>query len=652
MLGVFMKKLFTHSILLLFLFSFILPLNAQIKLDTVKAQKFDTGKMWSFDYPPTEHLSSTYGFTPDEEWFDDVRLSALRVPGCTSSFVSEDGLMMTNHHCIRGILDRVKLEGEDLVKEGFYAKTLAEERKIPSYYTDQLVYIKDVTDEIQNAVNAGTTPEEKAKNREDKIKELTENLKEESGLTAQVVSLFNGAKFSLYGYKRFNDVRLVFVPDIDIAYFGGDFDNFTYPRYNLDCSFLRAYENDQPVKSTNFFKFSQEGIQPGEPIFTVGNPGTTQRLKTVEQLEYFRDVTYRNNSYLFNTFYSALEALKSVAPERAQEFEALKVRIGNSQKVISSIYNGLTDPYLMARKKDFQKNLQNKIWNNKEWNEQYGKVWENIKQTRTEMRKYGPKISVYTLNPLFTSKYFLMAKSLVDLAKELKKPEEERGADFIGEKLDSVINALYPENFDLIMENTKLWIQADFIRMNLGDNDPIVKKLFGDYTGREAADFLLSNSIFANRDNVITLIKKGGDAILESSDPLIYFIKVSQEESPELQKLAKEVSNTEQVYDDLLGQAIYNVYGTSIPPDANFTLRISDGTLSSFDYNGTKAPHFTTFYGLYDRWYSFYKEYPWSLHERWTKPDSKLKLDTPLNFISTNDIVGGNSGNIITVSAY
>jgi len=326
-----MKKILLKSYLFLILFVSIFPLYAQVNLDTVKAQKFDNGKMWSFDYPPIDYLKSTYGLKTDEAWFEDVRLSALRLPGCTSSFVSENGLMMTNHHCARAILERLTKEGEDLIKNGFFAKTLAEERKITGYYADQLVLIKDVTDEIQKASADSATTLKKASGKKAKIKEIIDQTSKETGLTCIVIPLFNGGKYSLYGYKRYTDIRLVFAPDMQIAYFGGDFDNFTYPRYDLDCSFFRAYENDKPVNSTNFFKFSLDGIKPGEPIFTVGNPGVTNRMKSIAQIEYARDITYRNNVFLFDNFYYALEDLKKEEPSRAKELEDLKVDIGNFQ---------------------------------------------------------------------------------------------------------------------------------------------------------------------------------------------------------------------------------------------------------------------------------------------------------------------------------
>lgn len=643
-----MKKL--NSVLLfIMLFSFVLPLHAQLKLDTVKAQKYDNGKMWPFDYPPIEYLKETYDLKTDDTWFEDVRLSALRLPGCTSSFVSEDGLMMTNHHCARGLLERLAKDGEDLIKDGFYAKTLADERKIPNYYADQLVLIKDITAEIQAAANTGNTAAEKNANKKAKIKEITEKTQKETGLICQVVPLYNGGKFSLYGYKRYTDIRLVFAPEMQIAYFGGDYDNFTYPRYNLDCTFYRAYENDKPVKSTNYFKFSFDGIKPGEPIFTVGNPGTTNRLKTVAQLEYARDITYRNNAFLFDSFYYALEDLKKEDKSRAKEFEDLRVDLGNSQKVIATTLKGLKDPYVYAKKMDFQKKLQESVWSNSELKEQYGKVWENIEKTRAEMRKVGPQMAAYSVaqNFMFGSKYFAQAKSVLEIAKELQKPEEQRAAKYKAAKLDSTLEATFPEKFDELIESTKLWINIEYLALNLGKDDPLVKKLSGGKNGKAIAEYLLDESIFSDRDDVIDLIKEGADAISKSEDPILMFVREAEKRMPELQKQAQEITDTENMYDDLLGQVIVKVHNTELPPDANFTLRLSDGTLKAFEYNGTVAPDFTTFYGMYDRYYSFRKTYPWDLHERWAKVPGGLDLDTPFNFVSNNDIVGGNSGSAV-----
>jgi len=637
----------TISIFVLLVFVLVYINNAQILTDTVKAQKFDTGKMWSFDYPPAEYFKETYGFDANESWFNDVRLSALRLRNCTSSFVSESGLMMTNHHCARTILEHIKKDGEDLIENGFFANSFSDERKIPNSYADQLVLINDVTDEITKAMQTGADDNEKAKNKALRIKELQEKYQKDTGLICEFVSLFNGAKFSIYGYKRYTDIRLVFAPDMSIAYFGGDFDNFTFPRYNLDCTFFRAYENDKPAEIKNFFRFSLNGIQPGEPIFTVGNPGTTQRLKTIAQLEYMRDVTFRNRAFLYDNYYNELGRLESIDPKHADEYEKIRVEIGNSQKVTESTYKGLRDPYLMARKLDFQNKFQKAVISNPDIKDKYGIVWENIEKTRAEMRKIGPKIDAFRIRPTFISKYFSMAKQLFEFAKESHNKDNQKSEGSNMAKLDSTIESIYPANFNKMLEDTKLGIQADYLRLNLGNDDPLIKKMFGDNAGQEAVKYILSNSVFSNRDDMKKLAKKGSDAILNSDDPFIIYLKETEDKLPGLQGRETEIRNTEQVFDDMLGQAIFKVYGTEIPPDANFTLRISDGVLSGFDYNGTKTPLFTTFYGLYDRWYSFNKLYPWNLNPRWNKLPAEFDLSTPFNFVSTNDIVGGNSGSAI-----
>ncbi|HUX93377.1 MAG TPA: S46 family peptidase, partial [Ignavibacteriaceae bacterium] len=244
-----------------------------LNLDTVKAGKFDTGKMWTFDYPPKAYFEKEYNFDPSDKWLDNVRMSALRFANyCSASFVSADGLVMTNHHCGRESVAEVTKKGEDLFDNGFYAKTLADERPVPGLYVDQLVLIKDITPDIQTAIDSGKTPEEKVANEKKAISEIEKKEGEATKLRIQVVKLFNGGKYSLYGYKRYTDVRLVFSPEAALGYFGGDNDNFTYPRYDLDCNFFRVYENGKPLKTEHYFHWSPQGAEPGEPVFVVGNP--------------------------------------------------------------------------------------------------------------------------------------------------------------------------------------------------------------------------------------------------------------------------------------------------------------------------------------------------------------------------------------------
>lgn len=615
---------------------------------TAESDIFDTGKMWTFDYPPVKYLSETYEFNPTENWFEDVRLSALRIPGCTASFVSEDGLIMTNNHCSTWHRNNVQKEDENLAETGFYAETLEDERKVPNMYAEQLAFIIDVTDEVNEAIDQGKNNEEKIELKENKVKELVEYYNNETGLNCQFVSLFNGGKFSVYGYKRFTDVRLVFVPEQAIAAFGGDLDNFTYPRYDLDCGFFRVYDDDGiPVTSQNYFKFSNNGAQAGEVIFSVGNPGNTNRLFTVSQLEYNRDITYRNRAFMLDEYYMLLDDLKSEYPERADEFEAMRTRIGNGQKVMHYTQAGLMDPYLIARKRDFENKIIKEVEADPELKENYGHIWDAISDLRAELKPIDSKLAAYRQSRFLSSAYFIIAKDILEYAKQMKLPEEERAEKYKNADLDSLKNSLYPENFDKPIEDVKLQVQLDYIRINLGDNNEFVILLSGDLYSNEAADALLEKSVLGSRERALKFLEKSPDEILNSNDPFIYFMANSQNEIPELTKKSKEITDTESVLEDMLGKVLFEIYGTEIPPDANFTLRLSDGVLETFDYNGTVAIEKTTFYGMYDRHFGSDKRYPWNLPDRWAEPPAGFDLSTVYNFISTNDIVGGNSGSAV-----
>jgi len=655
------KTIFYYLFLLIIFIS--LPLNAQknINPDTVKAQRFDTGTMWTFEYPPFEYLKQAYNFTPTQGWFDDVRLSAVRIPGCSSSFVSGDGLIMTNNHCARGIRRQMQREGENLAATGFYAATLAEERKIPNFIAEQMVFLKDVTNEVLPALKSGKTEKEKIEKRNAKIAEIRTKYAAELKLKIDIVSYYNGAVFYAQGFKVYTDVRYVFQPEEGIAYFGGDPDNFTYPRYNLDVTFLRVYENDKPIKSEHYFKWSPEGAQPGELVFTVGNPGTTNRLRTIAQLEYLRDVQYRNSTFQFDNLYKKLEELKSINPSKAQDYEAQRLAFSNNQKNNSLYYNALLDPYMMARKKAFEKKNQEVVMKDPSLKKEYGHVWKTIETTRKELKQIDTKLAAFTAQGQAASRYMTIANALVTQARLAKRTKAERERDSIetarqrgaggpgggGRPGGGGQQALYPNNFDPFVEKAKLEISIDYITMNLGKNDPMVKKMFQGKTGKEIAGALIEKSLFKSKEAVEELQKKTPDEILKLNDPFIQYYASVYDKIKELRKKQAEVTDTENVAFGLLGQIMYKIYGTNMPPDANRTLRISDGVLKGYDYNGTVAPIKTTFYGLYDRYFGFDKKYPFDLPERWKNIPSNFDLNTPFNFVSTNDIIGGNSGSAV-----
>lgn len=624
------KKIFSSLLLALLILS--LGFTYAQNLDTVKAGKFDNGKMWTFDYPPTDYLSETYGFRPTQEWLDNVRMAALRFATyCSASFVSADGLVMTNHHCGRESVTGVEQKGEDLHKNGFLAIKLEDERKVPGLFVDQLVKIVDVTKEIHEAINTGQTNEEKMKNKEKKIKEI-EAQNTQPGMKAQIVTLYSGGLYSLYIYKRYNDIRLVFAPEDQAGFFGGDPDNFTYPRYNLDCTFFRVYdENGKPLKTEHYFKWSKSGAIVGEPIFVVGNPGRTSRLNTVAQLEYKRDVAYPDISKFIDFMVDYYKDAIAKDPSKAKELNDRLFSYTNSQKVYRGILKGLNNPVIMAKKKDFEKNFRAAIDANPTLKEKYAGVWDNISNANKEYAKLYPELYSYRVIPNLSSSYFVIADKIISMFKANKTPEEKD------------VKALFA-NSDKMFDDKSLEFFIEQFTAKLGKDNANVKVLTGGNSGMDAVNYILNNTVLTSYDKTMELVNKGSDAFMNSGDPIITYIANSRARNDEISKKIDEQKVIEKANIELLGQAIYGVFGTTIPPDATFTLRISDGVIKSYEYNGTIAPPKTTFYGIYDRYYSFGKEFPWVLPDRWINPPKEFNMSVPFNFISTNDIIGGNSG--------
>lgn len=613
-------------------------------LDTVKAQKFDTGRMWTFEDAPLDYFEETYDFRPSEDWIEHVKLSALKLANwCSASFVSEDGLIMTNHHCVDFITSRFEEEGEDIAANGFYAETLEEERKISNLFVDQLVFIADVTGEVNNAVDAAAAGS-KSEAKNTKIKELQKKYSDETGLICKVTELYNGGKYSLYGYKRYKDIRAVFVLETDMGLYGGDPDNFTYPRYNPDFAFLRAYDEDgKPLKVQNYFKWSKDGPQPEEPIFVVGNPGKTERLKTVSQLEYERDFSYKFQSAIANGYVDILVDLMNKNDENFEKYKAGINYIANSAKVYKGILDGLRDPVFMARKKDFEKAFKYKVQSNPELNKKYGYIWDALTELQKEKFQISPEFNGYRINRIYFASQFLIAKKLIDIAEQLQLPDEQRKTDYQQENIENTVASIFDDEIDKDLDFRKLALNADYLRELIGETEEY-KNLFNGFIGMRAAEYALSKTIMNDKDAVQALVQKGADAILNSDDPFIRYAIKAEKRVSELQPRYREINQAEEDLEYQLGRALFEVYGTSIPPDATFTLRINDGEMKSYSYNGTVAPLFTTFYGMYDRYYSHQKKYPWDLPERWQNPGPEFDLETPYNFISTNDITGGSSG--------
>jgi hypothetical protein len=644
-----MKRTMYYILISLFIASGLLVSQTSEKkswLDTVKAGTYDNGKMWTFDYPPMDYFKTTYNFTPDNSWFENARLSSIRLPNCSASFVSEDGLIMTNHHCARSPLDKVNRPGEDLPEEGFYAPTMKEERKVPGLFVDQLMIIEDVTKEVQSAFDNGKTDEEKIKNRAEKIIEIEKRYNEKTGYNCKVMTFYNGGKYSLYGYKRYSDIRIVFAVETNMGFYGGDYDNFTYPRYDLDCSFFRAYdEKGKPLKPAHFFRFSKNGVKEGDLIFVIGNPGRTSRLSTYAQFEFFRDYQYSTTVALLNGLVDIYSGVLARHPDRKLELETQLFGFANSQKAYAGMLGGLKDPYLMAKKKDFEKTFKASVMANPELKVKYASIWDDIASYQVEKGKYFGLVNSMSFGRGFgKSPLFISAYDIVEFAKQVKLSEDKRKPQFRSASLDSVKAAITPAKLkDKEVDIEILALQLSMIKSAM-ENDASVELLTQGKTCKEQANSIIASSPLLDAEKIKEILNGNPDNILTSKDPIIAFIAANYDKVIETRKKFKDLMEKEASKVQVLGKALYDVYGTKLPPDATFTLRIADGVVKGYEYNGTIAPPVTTFYGMYDRYYSFDKKYPWALPAKWQNPPASFNLSTPFNFVATADIIGGNSG--------
>ncbi len=619
-------------------------------LSTVQAGQYDNGKMWTFDYPPIDHLSETYNFTPDAAWFEKARLGALRLPNCTASFVSPHGLVMTNHHCGRGSVAQVSMEGENLLDDGFMSKSLEEERAVDGLYVDQLVAIEDVTDEIFAALDGQETDAEKASARQEAIEAATARITEAAGgeaagVVVQVINLYNGGRYSAYTFRRYTDIRLVMAPELQLGYFGGDTDNFTYPRYALDMTFFRVYENGEPYEPEHYFKWSAEGSEEGDEVFVIGNPGSTLRLLTVAQLEWRRDVQEKAILDLLNSRIQELMAYYDENPSPALLNQVFGLR--NTQKLYNGRVKGLNDPVIMAKRADTERQFL-----------------EDLRE------KYGETVTEDVAVPFFT---------LIDDLARIQEQKREYAAEFgaflaflpgggltsgtLGRAMlanaylsqmaaGAAADALAPVREQLagIEQDPGLDKRYMIARLNdfvtyFGADDPGVQAVMQGRTAEEVATAVLEASALTSSEKAMAALDAG---TLTKDDPAIQVIMPFLERQQNFQSAFAGLGAQEQELNAQHGRARFEIYGTTRPPDATFSLRIADGVVSSYEYNGSHAPAYTTFHGLYNRHYSHATDAnntgEWELPERWLNAPATFDRSTPINLVTTNDIIGGNSG--------
>ncbi len=607
------------------------------------AVRADEG-MWTFDNPPTKLLQERYGFTPTRQWLDHVRLASVRFnDGGSGSFISPTGLVLTNHHVARGQLQKMSGPEKDYVRDGFLATSREEEIACPDLELNVLVSMEDVTSRVKGAVEEGMSDAEALEARKAEIARIEKESLESTGYRSDVVTLYHGGEYWLYRYKKYTDVRLVFAPEVDAAFFGGDPDNFTYPRYDLDMAIFRVYENGEPVHSAEYLKVNPAGAADGELVFVSGNPGSTDRLYTMAQLQMLRDHGYPARLEYIDRLLSAFREYAARGPEQARQADMMIFALLNGKKALTGELEGLNDPHVWGKKQAEEAAFRELVASNPEWQARYGDAWDQIARAEEVLLQ---RFAEYSHRRMPGFRLPRLALGLVRYIQETRKPDAERMDGYHDAQLPSLRFRLfspapvYPE-----MEEFLLADQLRYMVEKLGPDDEFVKLALGGKTPEEKAHEVISGTKMGDPDFRKKLAEGGPDALARCTDPLVAWARTLEPPLHELYDWYEaNVRSVTQAAGEKLGAARFAAYGKSTYPDATFTLRLSYGAVKGYPMNGTQAPPVTTFYGLFDRAHSFGLKRPWLPPARFLERKDRLDLSTPLNFVSTCDIIGGNSG--------
>ena len=598
--------------------------------------------MWTFDNFPSKTVAAKYGFTPSQAWLDHVRAASLRIAGgCSASFISPQGLVMTNHHCVVDCVEQISTPQQNLVEKGFSAKTIAEERKCPAFELDQLVQIRDVTAEVQGAT-AGKTGDDANKALHAKEAELQQSCGSDPSVRCDVVSLYHGGVYDLYRYKRYNDVRLVFAPEFAAAQFGGDPDNFNFPRFDFDIGLLRAYENDKPAASPDFLRWSANGSKDGDLVFVSGNPGGTSRELTMSQLGFERDVAFPFDMPELAEYRGQLEQFVARGPEQAREANQDLFFIENDFKADFGRQGALLDREFMAGKQQDEQRLRAATTADPKLAADVS-GWDDIAQIQVLRAKmYARRRSLGSY--FFQTGLLGPAVTLVRASVERGKPNGERLPEYTDQSLVNVqqeLSASIPVYKDL--EELNLTLLFTIIRRDLGADDPFVRKMLGNESPEQLAHRLVSGTHLDDPKVREALYNGGQSAIAASNDPMIRFAALVNDDLLAVRKdYDARVTAPTRAAAERIAKARFAVYGTSVDPDATFTARLSYGSVKGFeDGEGKAVPSFTNIEGLFRRATG---ASPYALPETWLKAKSTLNLSLPMNLSTTNDIIGGNSG--------
>jgi hypothetical protein len=602
--------------------------------------------MWPFNNIPRAEIKQKYGFDVTDEWLKKVQLASVRFNnGGSGSFVSPNGLVLTNYHIVEDFVAELSTPQKDYAKEGFVARTAADEMKIPNVELNELISIEDVTARVNGAVAAGMSDAEALAARRKEIAAIEAESTKATGLRSDVITLYQGAQYNLYRYKKYTDVRLVFAPEFQAAFFGGDPDNFNFPRFNIDMALVRVYESGQPIHPASYFKWSTSGAKEGDLAFVIGNPGSTARLNTVAHLEELRDTSIPILMRLLERREAMLKKYMALGDEQTRRAQNALNSIQNSLKVYRGQLAGLKDKALMDRKMKDETALRKWVASDPERQKKYGDAWDAIAKAHQGYASFARERRIFDLAGGFNTSLFGYARILVRMAAEKEKPNTERLPEFTDARLPAVQAAL----------NADSPFFADFEKLQLADslaymiellpNDPLVKQIMQGKTPEARAAELIDGSKLNDATYRKQLAGASRAEIEASTDPMIVLARTIDAKAREVRKrYENEVTGVERANYAKIARARFDQEGTKLYPDATFTLRLSYGTVKGYTENGKRVTPFTTLGGLYERAANHKYAFPYNLPSRWMEKKTSINLTTPFNFVSTDDIIGGNSG--------
>ena len=600
--------------------------------------------MWLYNAFPKDRVQKQYGFLATQDWLDHLQLSSVRFNnGGSGSFVSADGLAFTNHHVGADCIGKLSTSGTDYMKTGFYAKTQADEAKCPDLELNVLTGIDDVTAKVKGAATAAMSTADAGQAQRSAMSAIEKDCAASTGVRCDVVTLYSGEVYNLYKYKKYTDVRLVFAPEFDAAFFGGDPDNFTFPRYDLDITFFRIYENDKPVHLDHYLQWSKVGVKDGDLIFVSGHPGGTDRLKTVAQLQFLKNTDYPSRLANYKRRIDMFQKFSAESPENARIAQEDIFGYQNSQKAIKGEYEGLQDLAMMA-----QMNVAEREREQAYMGKHPGEPnpWQEISNAmKTNREIYDALIYIERMRG-FNVDLALYARTLVRAAEEKPKPNGDRLREYRDSALPSVEQELFSTApIYKSLETATFALALTQMREALGPEDPAVKASLNGKSPEEAAQALIGGTKLDDVAVRKQLYAGGKAAVDGSTDPLIVLMRNMDPEARAVRKrFDDEVDAVVRRDGATIARARFAQTGFTQPPDATFTLRLSYGTVKGYEENGKKIPYFTTIAGAFQHSEEHGNKPPYNLGASWPKMKSKLKLDTPLNFVSTADIIGGNSG--------